>query len=328
MARFVSSHRDEGTIPAFRGAQSSRFIKWMLSRTQHAARRRCRRESLAVEAVITCPGLDRVARRSANCRRPADRVDPTAQRLDRGRSCPWVSGDGARAGRDQPGVHGHRRRLASHRRYGPGRLHHQHADPVGRRRDLVDRLWRRRRLAGHHVPLSRTPGVRVGAAVAAGGARLCARLCLHRRPGIRRAGADGAARLVRMGAAGLLVPAHPLGRGRRRDDDAGALSLCLHGRTRCLPGAVGLRPRGQPHPRPRSGAGVLVGGLAPGPTGDRRRDDAGPDGGHRRLRHGRAFRRADLHHRHLPDLVRHGRAGGRRPACRRVAAVRRRADPA
>jgi iron(III) transport system permease protein len=48
---------------------------------------------------------------------------------------------------------------------------------------------------------------------------------------------------------------------------------------------------------------------AGGAAGDRRRHDPGADGDHRRFRHGGAFRRADLCHRHLPGLVLDGRPG-------------------
>ena len=71
-----------------------------------------------------------------------------------------------------------------------------------------------------------------------------------------------------------------------------------------------------PHPRPFAAALLPPPRPADGPAGDRRRRRAGADGDAGGFRHGAAFRRPHLHHRHLRGLVRPGRPRRRQPARR------------
>ena len=242
-------------------------------------------------------------------------MDRPAARGRAGRGSAGAGGTGA-----YPGAH--RWRLAAPGQHGAAPLPGQHPVPGdhGGHRHPGDRY--RYRLAGGDVSLPGATTVRVGAAAAAGRADLCDRLRLYRLPAVLGPPPGVAARPVRVGLRGLLVPRGALaGRGGNADQP-GALPLRLHARTCLLHGAVGVHAGCGAHLGPRPLAAVLERGdssLAPG-TGGRR--ITGPDGNAERVRRGTVLRRGHLHHRHLPHLVWPRRAGRRRPARRLPADLR------
>ncbi len=189
-----------------------------------------------------------------------------------------------------------------------------------------DRRRRGHRLAHGHARFPRSPCVRVGAGLAVGHAGVCAGLCLHRFPAVRRAAADDAARNFRLEQGRLLVSRCAHAGRRHHHVRLCPLSLCVHD---CPRGISGARQR---HAGSRAYAGARTLGQllsclpAAGAAGGGCRYCAGADGNAGRLWHRFLFRRTDLHHRHLSRLVFAGRShrcrstGGRAARFRHPAA--------
>ncbi len=203
----------------------------------------------------------------------------------------------------RPGRGRHPRPPGRIRAAGTGR---QHAVAGARRGHRRQRAGRVAGLAHGDVRLSRPPPVRLGAAAAAGAARLRHRLRRDWPAGFHRPAADLAAREL-----GPHRPARdPLARRRHPGDVAGALSLCLSDREKCLRHAGRDRAGGGAVARALAHAGLLPGGPADGAAVDRRRPDAGADGNAGRFRHHGDLQLRHLHHRHLQGVVQPVFAGG------------------
>ena len=165
------------------------------------------------------------------------------------------------------------------------------------------------------VVMYRFPGPRrvlLGAGAAAGGARLRARLRLRRPARRGRAGAHGAARLVRARPVPVRDP-EPRRSGLRADRRL--LSLRLPDRAGGLHHPVGLRAGGGADHGGEAVRGLPPGRPAAGAAGAGRRRGAGGDGDPGRLWGGEVPGRAD------PDHGRGARLVGVRLAGRRGAAV-------
>ena len=179
-------------------------------------------------------------------------------------------------------------------------------------------LVARRRFPGSAFP-------RMGIAAAAGDAVVRDGLCVHRFPAVRRPGADGIARDVRLvartttgfptcarcgGAATMFVFAlYPY--------------VYLLARTAFVERPPALIEAARTLGLDRR-AGILARRAAARASGHRRRHRAGADGNAGRLRNGRVFRRRHVHHRHLPRVVLAGRSRGRRAARHGASRVRHR----
>ena len=202
------------------------------------------------------------------------------------------------------------------------RRQHARARRAGRRRRGLRRNGDR--LARHQPAVSRRALFRMGAAAAAGDARLRDGLRLHRLARLRGTGADRVAARVRLVEGRLLVSRRALARRRRRDVHRGAVSVRLSARAHGFPRAAGVADRSRPDDGTRRAPRVLAHRPAARAPGRRRRHRAGVDGDAGGLRHRRLFRRGHVHHRHLPRLVLAGRQGRRGAAGRRAARVRHR----
>jgi hypothetical protein len=183
-------------------------------------------------------------------------------------------------------------------------------------------------VAGQRLRVSGPPDLPVGPDAAAGDARLHHRVHLHRHARLHRTGASPDPRSDRARLRAVLVPGDPVTHRGDADADPGAVPLCLPADARRLSGTVGLRPGGLPNSGQRPLRRLLPGGAAAGTPGRDRRAHAGIDGGAGRLRNGGLLRHRDLHHGHLPDLVRSRRPRRRGTAGRRPAQFRLRADSA
>lgn len=200
--------------------------------------------------------------------------------------------------------------MARPRRVGAAGLCGEHAGAGALRRLRERRRGDGRGLARHRLPLSRCPAAGSADGDAAGLPGLCARLCLYRPAVPFRRGADRAPGRDGLGAAGLLVPEHPLAARRGGDARLRPLSLRLPARPDGLRPAVDRRLPCRAHPGAGAVAGLLPGQPADGPPGDCRGGGAGGDGDDRRLWHGRAFLRPHLLDRHLSGVVLDGRPRG------------------
>ena len=167
-----------------------------------------------------------------------------------------------------------------------------------------------RGLARDDAPVSGVALARGADGAAAGVSGLCAGLRLYRSAVASGAGSDDAARGDGVGAAGLLVPEHPLAARRRADADLRALSLRLSAGARGVRAAVGERVSGGADARQGAVGGVPEREPADGPAGDRGGRAAHDHGDHRGLRHGGAFRGEDVLDRHLSGVVLDERPGG------------------
>ncbi len=250
------------------------------------------------------------------------RIAPWQPAVDRLRRRAGAGDRGARPGHPgQPGPAG-RRCLAPPVHHGDAGNAAQHRCADGRRRARRGGDRHRLRLAGDDDRVSRPALAGLGLVPAAGDAGLRERLRLQRPAAIRRPGADQPAQPVRLAARRLLVSRFPVAAGRGGAVHCQLLPLRLHAGARRLPRPVGLRAGGRPHARARPLVALLAHRAAAGAADDRRRRRAGADGNPGRFRRRELARRADLHHRDLPHLVRHGRCHHRSPAGRRAADLR------